>query len=95
MPTIHLSRSERASLQKLSEGPCQLGEIPADHEEKFINYDLMRKQVLLLTITPLGQVELLRQRFRIRTQPWTDGGLDRGSSLRLNPGINGSSHENL
>lgn len=95
MPTIHLSRSERASLQKLSEGPCQLGEIPADHEEKFINYDLIRKQVLLLTITPLGQVELLRQRFRIRSHPWTDSARDGSSSLRRNPGINGPSHENV
>lgn len=64
MPPIQLSRSERASLAKFLERPCQPGEIPADHEEKFINYDLVRKNVLLLQITPLGQMELLRQRFR-------------------------------
>jgi hypothetical protein len=64
MPPIQLSRRERASLNKILERPCQAGEIPADHEEKFVNYDLARKQVLLLYITPLGQIELLRQRFR-------------------------------
>lgn len=64
MPPIQLSRSERASLQKILERPRMAGEIPADHEEKFINYDLARKKVLLLCITPLGQIELLRQRFR-------------------------------
>ena len=63
MSPIQLSRSERASLSKILERPCQAGEIPADHEEKFINYDLAKKQVLLLYITPLGQIELLRQRF--------------------------------
>ncbi len=64
MPPIQLSRRERASLRKLLEGPRQPGDIPSDHEEKFVNYDLVRKQVLLLYITPLGQIELLRQRFR-------------------------------
>ena len=64
MPPIQLSRSERASLNKILERPCMAGEIPADHEEKFINYDLAQKQVLLLYITPLGQIELFRQRFR-------------------------------
>lgn len=64
MPPIQLSRSERASLMKILERPRQAGEIPADHEEKFVNYDLARKVALLLYITPLGQMELLRQRFR-------------------------------
>lgn len=64
MPPIKLSRSERASLQKIAERPRQAGEIPSDHEEKFINYELIRRHVLLLYITPLGQMELLRQRFR-------------------------------
>ncbi len=64
MPPIQLSRSERASLSKLCRRPCSPGEIPSDHLEKFINYDLASKKVLLLYITPLGQVELLRQRFR-------------------------------
>jgi hypothetical protein len=64
MPPIQLSRCERASLSKFLERPLQPGEIPADHEEKFINYDLVRKRVLLMHITELGQMELLRQRFR-------------------------------
>lgn len=64
MPPIQLSRSERSSLRRLFDRPRSLGEIPADHQEKFINYDLVHKRVLLLYITPLGQIELLRQRFR-------------------------------
>jgi hypothetical protein len=63
MPPIQLTRAERVSLRKLSERPRQLDEIPADHQEKLINYALVRKQVLLLTITPLGQIEFLRQRY--------------------------------
>jgi hypothetical protein len=69
MPPIQLSRRERASLHKILERPCQIGEIPADHQEKFVNYDLARKRVLLLFITPLGQIELLRQSFGNVTIP--------------------------
>jgi hypothetical protein len=61
---IQLSRSERSSLERIIERPCQPGDIPADHEEKFLNYGLVRRNVLLLCVTPLGQCELLRQRFR-------------------------------
>jgi len=64
MPSIQLSRRERRSLQLLSERPRQLDEIPVEHQEKLVNYNLVRRQVLLLTITSLGQIELLRQRFR-------------------------------
>jgi len=64
MPPIQLSRRERASLHMILARPREAGEIPADHEEKFVNYDLARKQALLLYITPLGHIELLRQRFR-------------------------------
>lgn len=64
MPPIQLSRSERSSLRKLSSKPRHIGDIPADHQEKLINCDLIIKRVLLLYITPLGQIELLRQRFR-------------------------------
>ena len=64
MPPIQLSRAERFSLERIVSSPCQPGEIPADHEEKFLNYGLARRNVLLLSITPLGQCELLRQRFR-------------------------------
>jgi hypothetical protein len=64
MPPIQLSRSERSSLQRIIDGPCHPGDIPVDHQEKFINYGLVRKHVLLLYATPLGQCEFLRQRFR-------------------------------
>lgn len=64
MPLIRLSRRERASLHMILDRPRQAGEIPADHEEKFVNYALAHKRVLLLYITPLGHIELLRQRFR-------------------------------
>lgn len=73
MPPIQLSRRERASLYKILERPCQIGEIPADHQEKFLNYDLARKRVLLLFITPLGQIELLRHSFgkvSVAVQPY-------------------------
>jgi hypothetical protein len=70
MPPIQLSRSERASLSKILERPRMAGEIPPDHEEKFINYDLAQKQVLLLYITPLGQIEFLRQNYgSVRAAP--------------------------
>jgi hypothetical protein len=69
MPPIQLSRSERSSLERIVEGSCQPGDIPADHEEKFLNYGLVRRNVLLLSATPLGQCELLRQRFRNLTWP--------------------------
>ena len=69
MLPIQLSRRERASLHKILDRPCEAGEIPADHEEKFVNYALARKRVLLLYITPLGQIELLRQRFRSLKAP--------------------------
>lgn len=76
MPPIQLSRAERASLQKIFDRPRLAGEIPADHEEKFINYDLARKRVLLTCITPLGQIELMRHRF---------GGAKRKAAARYAP----------
>ena len=64
MPPIQLSRRERASLSLILAHPRQAGEIPADHAEKFVNCHLAHRQALLLYITPLGHIELLRQRFR-------------------------------
>ncbi len=64
MPPIQLSRRERGSLQRILQYPRPIGEIPRDHEEKLVNYGLARKRVLLLYITPVGHIELLRQRFR-------------------------------
>jgi hypothetical protein len=74
MPPIQLSRSERVSLKRIVERPCQPGDIPSDHEEKFLNYGLVQRNVLLLYVTPLGQCELLRQRFRGMAFPLMGGG---------------------
>jgi hypothetical protein len=73
MPPIQLSRSERASLRRIVERPCQPGDLPSDHEEKFLNYGLVRRNVLLLQVTPLGQCEWLRQRFRGMVFPQMPG----------------------
>lgn len=86
MAPVHLSRAERASLQRLAERPCQPGDIPSDHEEKFLNYGLVQRNVLLLCATPLGQCELLRQRFR--NLPWPQlsaGDLPAGPAVLLEP----------
>jgi hypothetical protein len=87
MPPIQLSRSERASLRRIVERACQPGDIPADHEEKFLNYGLARRNVLLLSVTQLGQCELLRQRFRGMAFPKMpgDGALGEDGALRLSP----------
>jgi hypothetical protein len=76
MPPVNLSRAERASLQRLAERPCQPGDIPTDHEEKFLNYGLARRHAILLSVTPLGQCELLRQRFRDMPFPQMPVSLD-------------------
>lgn len=64
MPPIMLTRDELTSLNKIVERARALGEIPDDHAEKFVNYGLAQKDVMILRATRLGQVELLRQRFR-------------------------------
>lgn len=87
MPPIQLSRSERASLRRIVERACQPGDIPSDHEEKFLNYGLARRNVLLLSVTQLGQCELLRQRFRGMVFPEMpgDGGIGEDGVPRLRP----------
>jgi hypothetical protein len=64
MPAIQMSRGERFSLEKIIKRPCLVTDIPSDHAEKLLNYGLVKRQVMLLHATPLGQVEILRQRFR-------------------------------
>jgi hypothetical protein len=64
MPAIQMSRSERSTLAKIAKRPCLITDVPAEQAEKFINYGLVKREVMLLHATPLGQVELLRQRFR-------------------------------
>lgn len=61
MPAIRMSRQERHSLAKVVERPCLVTEIPAEHAEKFINHGLIKREVMLLHVTPRGQVEYLRQ----------------------------------
>ena len=87
MPPIQLSRSERVSLQRIVERACHPGEFPSDHEEKFLNYGLVRRNVLLLSVTQLGQCELLRQRFRGMVFPKMpgEGGMGEDGSPRSAP----------
>jgi hypothetical protein len=64
MPAIQMSRGERFSLEKIIKRPCLSTDIPSEHAEKLLNCGLVRRQVMLLHATPLGQLEILRQRFR-------------------------------
>lgn len=64
MPALQMSRGERFSLHKIVKRPCLATDIPPDHAEKLVNYGLVKRQVMLLHATPLGQIEILRQRFR-------------------------------
>ena len=64
MPAIQMSRGERFSLEKIVKRPCLSTDIPSDHAEKLLNYGLVKRQVMLLHATPLGQLAILRQRFR-------------------------------
>jgi hypothetical protein len=67
-----MSRSERASLEMIVRRPCLVTDIPAEHAEKLLNYGLVKREVMLLHATAVGQVEILRQRFK---------GLDYGMPL--------------
>ena len=64
MPAIQMSRSECFSLEKIIKRPCLLTDIPAEHAEKLVNHGLVKREVMLLHATPLGQLEILRRRFR-------------------------------
>lgn len=84
MPPINMSRSERSSLKKILQRPRLISDIPQDHSQKFINHGLAQRDVMLLRITALGQVELLRQRFRAIGAPQRvvlDENTTRGSLL--------------
>ncbi len=63
MPALQMSRGERFSLEKIIKRPCLATDIPSDHAEKLLNYGLVKRHVMLLHATPLGQLEILRQRF--------------------------------
>ena len=64
MPALQISRGERFSLHKIVKRPCLATDIPSDHAEKLVNCGFVKRQVMLLHATPLGQLEILRQRFR-------------------------------
>jgi len=64
MPAIQMSRGERFSLEKIIKRPCLSTDVPLEHAGKLLNYGLVKRQVMLLHATPLGQLEILRQRFR-------------------------------
>ncbi len=64
MPRIQMSRGERASLEMIVKRPCLVTDIPGEHAEKLLNYGLIKREVMLLHATALGQVETLRQRFK-------------------------------
>ena len=59
MPAIQMSRGERFSLEKIIKRPCLSTDIPSEHAEKLLNYGLVKRQVMLLHATPLGQLEIL------------------------------------
>lgn len=84
VPPIQLTREEYASLKKIAERPCPLADIPQDHIAKFINYGLAQRDVMILRSTKLGQLELLRQRFRgleLPSRIVLDATTTRGSAL--------------
>ena len=64
MPPIHMTASERSALARLSRAPLSINDIPPDHAQKFMNHGLAVQQVIRLKITPKGQLEVLRQRYR-------------------------------
>ncbi len=63
MPAMQMSRGERFSLEKIVKRPCLSTDSPSEHAEKLLNYGLVKRQVMLLHATPLGQLAILRQRF--------------------------------
>lgn len=64
MPPILMTASERAALARLARQSVAASEVRRDHAEKFISHGLAVRQALRLRITPKGQLEVLRQRFR-------------------------------
>ncbi len=73
MPAIQMSRGEKVSLEKIIRRPCLVTDVPLEHIEKFVNYGLIKRDVMLLHATPLGQVEILRQRFKDLNGPFSAG----------------------
>lgn len=64
MPPIMMTRRERAVLKRLSRAPIPSADVKARHAEKFVNHGLAVHEALRLAITPKGQLEVFRQRYR-------------------------------
>jgi hypothetical protein len=58
-----MSPTELASLEMMTQIQCLVTDIPYEHAEKLVNFGLARRDLTTLRITPLGQLELLRQHF--------------------------------
>ena len=67
MPPIHMTRDERSSLARLAESATPVSDLPPDHAEKLVNHGLAECDSMRIVITPKGQLELFRQRFRKQT----------------------------
>ena len=67
MPPIHMTRHERSSLARLAESASPLSDLPPDHAEKLVSHGLAECDSMRIVITPKGQLELFRQRFRKQT----------------------------
>lgn len=67
MPPIHMTRDERSSLARLAESATPLSELPPGHTEKLVSHGLAVCDSMRVQITPKGQLELFRQRFRKQT----------------------------
>lgn len=64
MPPILMTAPERAALARLARHSVAATEVRREHADKFITHGLAVRQALRLRITPKGQLEVLRQRFR-------------------------------
>lgn len=85
MPPIHMTRDERATLARLAESATPVNELPAAHAEKLVSHGLAVRDAMRISITPKGQLELFRQRFRKQTTRWGRhpmNGLVLGEALR-------------
>lgn len=63
MSLVQMSSTELASLEMMAEIQCLVTDIPYEHAEKLVSFGLARRDLTTLRITPLGQLELLRQHF--------------------------------
>lgn len=64
MPPNMMTAGERAVLVRLVRTPLPATDVKPRHAKKFINHGLAVHEALRLKITPKGQLEVLRQRFR-------------------------------